>query len=73
MSLRYLFAVIEWVIIFLVIAFWLTTTVPGLLRLRKRRRRLKLCPYHNHQIDMHLEERAVESFGHLFDVVVLPM
>jgi competence protein ComGC len=31
-----LFAVIEFVIIFLVIAFLLTTTVPGLLRVRKR-------------------------------------
>ena len=30
------FAIIEFVIIFLVIAFLATTTVPGLLRLRKR-------------------------------------
>ena len=36
-----LFAVIEFVIIFLVIAFLLTTTVPGLLRFRKRSQSLE--------------------------------
>jgi competence protein ComGC len=39
-----LFAVIEFVIIFLVIAFLLTTTVPGLLRLRKRSQVSKIMP-----------------------------
>jgi len=73
MSLRYLFAVIEFVISFLVVAFWLTSTVRALLRLPKRRRPLKLCPCHNHQIGMQLDERAVESFGHSFGAVVLPM
>src|SRR5262245_3709610 len=42
MSLRYLFAVIEFVIIFLVIAFWLTTPVQGLLR--KRSQAPKIMP-----------------------------
>ena len=37
-----LFAVIEFVIIFLVIAFLLTTTVPGLLRVRKRSQTSKI-------------------------------
>ena len=37
-----LFAVIEFVIIFLVIAFLLATTVPGLLRVRKRSRTSKI-------------------------------
>ena len=44
MSLRYLFAVIEFVIIFLVIAFLLSTTVPGLLRLGKRSQAPKIMP-----------------------------
>jgi competence protein ComGC len=39
-----LLAVIEFVIIFLVIAFLLTTTVPGLLRLRKRSQASKIMP-----------------------------
>ncbi|PYI98140.1 MAG: hypothetical protein DME98_05535 [Verrucomicrobia bacterium] len=38
------FAIIEFVIIFLVIAFLATTTVPGLLRLRKRSRTSKIMP-----------------------------
>jgi competence protein ComGC len=38
------FAVIEFVIIFLVIAFLLTTTVPGLLRVRKRSQAPKGVP-----------------------------
>jgi hypothetical protein len=37
-----LFAMIEFVIIFLVIAFLLTTTVPGLLRFRKRSQASKI-------------------------------
>ena len=61
-----LFAVIEFVIIFLVIAFLLTTTVPGLLRLRKRSQASKIMPLHNHQIGSQLDERAAESFGHSF-------
>jgi hypothetical protein len=44
MSLRYLFAVIEFVIIFLVIAFWLTIAGPGLLRLRKRSQAPEIMP-----------------------------
>jgi competence protein ComGC len=36
------FAVIEFVIIFLVIAFLLATAVPGLLRVRKRSQALKI-------------------------------
>ena len=44
MSLRYLFAVIEFVIIFLVIAFWLTIAGPGLLRFRKRSQALEIMP-----------------------------
>lgn len=44
MSLCYLFAVIEFVIIFPVIAFWLTTTGPGLLRLRKRSQAPEIMP-----------------------------
>jgi hypothetical protein len=39
-----LFAVIEFVIIFLFIAFLLTTTVPGLLRVRRRSRVPKIMP-----------------------------
>jgi len=39
-----LFGVIEFVIIFLVIAFLLTTTVPGLLRFRKRSQASKIMP-----------------------------
>jgi len=39
-----LFAVIEFVIIFLFIAFLLTTTVPGLLRLRKRSQASRITP-----------------------------
>ena len=72
MSLRYLFAVIEFVIIFLVIAFWLTTTGPSLLRLRKRSQALEIMPLPT-IIGSQLDEGAVESFGHLFDIVVLPM
>jgi competence protein ComGC len=37
-----LFTVIEFVIIFLIIAFLLATTVPGLLRLRKRSQASKI-------------------------------
>jgi hypothetical protein len=44
MSLRYVFATIEFVIIFMVIAFWLTTTVPGQLRARKRSQALNIMP-----------------------------
>jgi type II secretory pathway pseudopilin PulG len=36
------FAVIEFVMIFLVIAFLLATAVPGLLRVRKRSQELKI-------------------------------
>ena len=68
-----LFAVIEFVIIFLLIAFLLTTTVPGLLRFRNARRPLRLCPCHNHRIGSQMDERAVESFGHSFGGLVLPM
>jgi hypothetical protein len=39
-----LFAVIEFVIIFLFIAFLLTTTVAGLLRFRKRSRAPRIMP-----------------------------
>ena len=39
-----LFAAIEFVIIFLIIAFLLTTTVPGLLRFRKRSQASKIIP-----------------------------
>jgi len=37
-----LFAVIEFVIIFLVIAFLVATTIPGLLRVRKRSQTSKI-------------------------------
>jgi len=37
-----LFAVIEFVIIFLIIAFLVATTIPGLLRVRKRSRISKI-------------------------------
>ena len=40
-----LFAVIEFVIIFLVIPFLLTTIVPGLMRLRKRSQASKIMPF----------------------------
>jgi competence protein ComGC len=63
-----LFAVIEFVIIFLVIAFLLTTTVPGLLRLRKRSQALQdyaLATIIKSARKM--DERAGESFGHSFD------
>jgi competence protein ComGC len=39
-----LFAVIEFVIIFLFIAFLLATTVPGLLRLHKRSQASRIMP-----------------------------
>jgi competence protein ComGC len=37
-----LFAIIEFVIIFLIIAFLVATTIPGLLRVRKRWRTSKI-------------------------------
>jgi competence protein ComGC len=39
-----LFAVIEFVIIFLIIAFLLATTVPSLLRFRKRSQASRIMP-----------------------------
>jgi hypothetical protein len=73
MSLRYLFAVIEFVIIFLVIAYWRLPPFQVYCAFANARRPLRLCPCHNHQIGSQLDERAVESFGFSFDVVVLPM
>jgi len=50
MSLRYLFAVIEFVMIFLVIAFWLTITGSAYCASVNARRPLRLCPCHNHRL-----------------------
>ena len=40
--IQHLFAVIEFVIIFLIIAFLVATTIPGLLRVRKRSQTSKI-------------------------------
>jgi competence protein ComGC len=40
--IQQLFTIIEFVIIFLIIAFLVATTIPGLLRVRKRSRTSKI-------------------------------
>jgi len=59
-----LFAVIEFVIIFLVIAFLLTTTVPSLLRRRKRSQASRIMPPATIIKSARNWMRAAESFGH---------
>jgi len=68
------FAVIEFVIIFLIIAFLVATTIPGLLLVRKRSQTSKILTLvrSSNQVRNRIK-RAIESLENWFGVIVLPL